>query len=132
MDATRVLEASASKEGKWWNIVISDLDQVTATKKMSEVQEYATSLAAVALDVPETEIDVRVSFRLPEEAEAAWQAARDETRRARELTITAAAHTRTVVRTLSDGGCTVREIGVLLDISNQRVSQIIRGRSTSK
>lgn len=128
MGETRMLEATASKEGKWWNIAIPELDQVTATKKMADVQDYATSLSAVVLDVPEEDVNVRVTFSLPEEVEAAWQAARDETRRARELTMSAAARTRTVVRALHDDGCTVREIGILLDISNQRVSQIIRGK----
>lgn len=128
MDDLRVIDATASKEGKWWTIAIPELDQVTATRKMSDVREYATSLAAVVLDVPEACVDVRVSFGLHEAVEAAWQAARDETRTARELTMSAAANTRTVIRTLHDDGCTVREIAVLLDISNQRVSQIIRGK----
>lgn len=43
MNAARVLEATAVKEGKWWTITIPELNQVTATKKASEVQEYAES-----------------------------------------------------------------------------------------
>lgn len=128
MDDRRVIEATASKEGKWWNVSIPELDQVTATKKMSNVYEYATDLAALILDIPEKEIEVRVTFRLHDEVEAAWKIAREETRTAKELTMSAAARTRTVVKALHDDDCTVREIAVLLDISNQRVSQIIRGK----
>lgn len=125
MGEPRVLEATATREGKWWNIAIPELDQVTATKKSSEVQEYANSLAAAVLDVPEADVDVQVVYTLPEAVEADWKAAREETRKAKELTIAAAGHTKTVVLTLREDGYSGRDIAKMLGLTFQRVSQIL-------
>lgn len=126
MENIRTLEATASKEGKWWNIAIPEIDQVTATKKLGDVQEYADSLAALALDVPTESVRVNVTYALPEAAQAEWEAAREDTRRAKELTIEAAARTRSVIQALHDGGYTGRDIEKMLGISFQRVSQILK------
>lgn len=126
MENVRTLEATASKEGKWWNIAIAEIDQVTATKKLADVQEYADSLAAVALDVPTESVSVNVAYQLPEDVKTEWEAARADTRRAKELTIEAATRTRTVIQALHDGGYTGRDIEKLLGISFQRVSQILK------
>lgn len=125
MNEPRVLAATAAKRGKWWDITIPELDQVTTTKRLEEVQEYAGSLAAAVLDVPEADIHVHVLYTLPEAVEAEWEAAREETRKAKELTIAAAARTRTVVQQLHGDGYTTRDIAKVLGISNQRVSQLL-------
>lgn len=125
MGAKRVLEATAVKEGKWWTITIPEIDQVTATKKIAEVGEYANSLAAAVLDVPNEEVEVVVTFTVPEAVSTEWEAARTETRRAKELTINAAAHTKAVIARLHGDGYTTRDIEKVLGMSFQRVSQIL-------
>lgn len=125
MATPRTLEATAAKEGKWWNITIAEIDQVTATKRLAEVQEYADSLAAAVLDVPETDVDVHVVYTLPEAVAAEWAAAREETRKAKELTIAAAARTKTVVQNLAAEGYSHRDIAKVLGVAFQRVSQIL-------
>lgn len=125
MATPKTFEATATKEGKWWNVAIAELDQVTATKRLGEVQEYADSLAAAVLDVPESDVHVQVVYTLPEAVETEWAAAREETRKAKELTIAAAARTKTVVGQLYAAGYTIRDIAQVLGISFQRVSQII-------
>lgn len=125
MNAARVLEATAVKEGKWWTITIPELNQVTATKKASEVQEYAESLAAAVLDVPEDQVTVTVKFDLPPAAAEAWSVARLDTLKAKEETMSAAAKTKAVIEDLRGNGYTTRDIEKVLGISFQRVSQII-------
>lgn len=125
MSANRVLEATAVKEGKWWTITIPELNQVTATKKASEVQEYAESLAAIVLDIPEDAVVVNVKFDLPPAAAEAWSMARMDTLKAKEDTISAAAKTKSVIEDLRGNGYTTRDIEKVLGISYQRVSQII-------
>ena len=125
MSSKRVLEATAVKEGKWWIITIPELDQVTATKKTAEVQEYAQSLAAAILDIPEGEVEVTVKFDLPETLATEWVAARTDTARAKEATMNAAAKTKSVIEKLRGDGYTTRDIEKVLGISYQRVSQII-------
>lgn len=125
MSSKRVLEATAVKEGKWWTITIPELDQVTATKKTAEVQEYAESLAAATLDLPEDEVQVSVKFDLPETVATEWNAARKDTVQAKEATMSAAAKTKSVIEKLHGDGYTTRDIEKVLGISYQRVSQII-------
>ena len=125
MSSKRVLEATAVKEGKWWTITIPELDQVTATKKMAEVQEYAESLVAAVLDLSEDEVQVAVKFSLPETVATEWLAARKDTVQAKEATVSAAAKTKSVIEKLHGDGYTTRDIEKVLGISYQRVSQII-------
>lgn len=125
MNAPRVLEATAIKEGKWWTITIPEIDQVTATKKSNEIQEYADSLAAAVLDVAEDAVRVNVKFDLPPVVATEWATARRETTNAKELTIAAAARTKSVIEKLHGEGYTIRDIEKVLGISYQRVSQII-------
>lgn len=121
----RTLEASATKAGPWWTIRIDALAQTAGTKKLSDVEEAATRLAAAALEMPPEDLDVQVSYPVPEAVAQDWAAARAETRQAKELTIAAAAHTRTVVHQLHQGGYTGREIAKVLGMTFQRVSQIL-------
>lgn len=126
MSVTRTLEATAVKEGKWWNITIPELDQVTATKKINEVQEYAESLAAAILDVPTEQLQVNVKFDMPGAVAAEWDAARADTTQAKDLTIAAAARTRAVIEKLHTDGYSMRDIEKVLGMSFQRVSQILK------
>lgn len=121
----REVEATASKDGKWWTITIDELDQTAGTKKLSDVEETAARLAATALEVAPEDLDVQVSYPVPEAVAQDWDAARAETRQAKELTIAAAAHTRTVVHQLHQDGYTGREIAKVLGMTFQRVSQIL-------
>lgn len=125
MSDKRVFQATAFKEGKWWTITIPELDQVTGTKKASEVQEYATNLAAATIDVLDSEVEVNVSYELPPAVAGAWADARTATAKAKEETIKAAAQTKSVIETLREQGYTTRDIEKVLGISFQRVSQII-------
>lgn len=126
METQRTLEAVAMKDGKWWEISIPELDQVTAAKKLSEVQEYAESLATAILDVPEGTVTVNVTYGLPVAVSSDWEQAREEMTRAQELTKSAAEHSRSVVRELHTKGYTVRDIEKVLGISFQRASQLLK------
>lgn len=126
METQRTLEAVAIKEGKWWEISIPEIDQVTATKKLSEVQEYAESLATSILDVPEGSVAVNVTYGLPAAVSSEWEQAREEMSRAQDLTKSAAERSRSVVRGLHTKGYTVRDIEKVLGISFQRASQLLK------
>lgn len=126
METQRTVEAVAIKDGKWWEISIPELDQVTAAKKLSEVQEYAESLATAILDVPEGSVAVNVTYGLPAAVASEWEQAREEKTRAQELTKSAAEHSRSVVRGLHSKGYTVRDIEKVLGISFQRASQLLK------
>lgn len=126
MTTTRTFDATAYKDGKWWEISIPELDHVTAAKRSTEVQEYAESLAAIVLDVPVESVVVNVTFTTPPGVGQEWEAARADTTRAKELTIAAAARTKEVIVNLHASGYTLRDIEKVLGLSFQRVSQILK------
>lgn len=124
--AVRTVEATATKDGRWWRITIPELDQATATKRRSEVQDYAENLAAAALEGDAAAIRVVVSYPLPAGVREDWAQARQDQARARELTVSAAAATKAVVRTLHGSGYSGSDIAAMLGLSVQRISQLLK------
>lgn len=130
MSERRVIEAKAIKEGKWWNISIPELDQVTATKRSSEVQEYAESLAAGILDVPESTLEVTIKYPMPEALVPSWEKAQERSIYAKEIAADAAAQSKAVMQGLQREGYALRDIAKVLGLSFQRVSQILSTEKT--
>lgn len=125
----RIFRATARREGKWWVVEIPELGQTTQARSISEIQGMATDLAAIIVDVDPVEVEIEVSIRTPELLEGTWQEAREKTRRAQELTLEAAAASRIVVRSLRSSGYTLKDIGAVLGLSHQRVSQLLADKS---
>lgn len=123
MTIKRELEAVAHKEGKWWEIHIHELDRVTQASRTKDIQDMATDLAAIALDLDADEVKVNVTLRPPGEVLNRWMQARKDTERAQELAAKAASESRAVVAELSQQ-FTITEVARMLGISTQRVSQL--------
>lgn len=123
MTIKRELEAVAHKEGKWWEIHIHELDQVTQASRAKDIQDMATDLAAVVLDLDPDEVEVNVTLRAPDEAHKRWVQAREDIEKAQELSAKGAAESRAVVAELSQQ-FTITEVARMLGISTQRVSQL--------
>lgn len=123
MTIKRELEAVAHKEGKWWEIHIHELDRVTRTSRTKDIQDMATDLAAIALNLDPDEIRVNVTLRPPGDIMSRWTQAREDAERAQELSTKAASESRAVVTELSRQ-FTITEVARMLGISTQRVSQL--------
>lgn len=120
----RVIDATATREGKWWIITIPELDTVTQARTVSEIQEMADDLAAVWLDTDPETIDVHVSIELPEQFRTAWEEAQAKAVAARVDQVAAAALSRTVVRGLREAGYTYDDAALVLGLSKARVYQL--------
>ncbi|WP_155849503.1 hypothetical protein [Arthrobacter sp. H20] len=57
--------ATARQEGTWWIIDIPELGQTTQARNAAAIQDTATDLAAVILDVDPSEVNVTVSMQTP-------------------------------------------------------------------
>jgi DNA-directed RNA polymerase specialized sigma subunit len=119
----RELEAVAHKEGKWWEIHIHELDRVTQASRSKDIQDMATDLAAIALNLDPDEVKVNVTLRAPSAAMGRWAQARADIEKAQELAARGAAESRAVVTELSQQ-FTITEVARMLGISTQRVSQL--------
>ena len=72
-------------------------------------------------------MELEIEPLLPADFVAARDLARARRREADRLRDEAAAAHREAVRILNDRGYTVRDIGTLMDVSPQRVSQLVHG-----
>jgi len=130
----RTIHATATHEGKWWEISFDDddLDTVTATRKIADIRDMATDAAALWLDVDPDTIDVQVSIVIPDEYRTDWEAAKEKAAKARAEEAEAAALSRQVVRGLRGDGYTLTEASVLLGISPSRAHQLAADPERSK
>lgn len=117
--------ARCVRSGRWWAVEIPGVNGgiYTQARRLDQVESMARDAIALTLDVPPDSLDIRVVPVLPEE----WQACLDEVREARQSAADAERCAQTTVnrfiRRLVDGGLTVRDVGVLLGLSYQRVAK---------
>ncbi|POH69172.1 hypothetical protein C3B59_05915 [Cryobacterium zongtaii] len=125
MTTPRAIEATASHEGKWWEISFQDddLDTVTSTRNIYDVEAMATDAAALWLDVNPATITVRVTYALPEAYRSSWESAQAKTA-AGEDEAEAALIRRTVIANLLADGYTLEEAGKILGLAKGRIHQL--------
>lgn len=123
----RGYRVEAVRSGDWWAITVPDLRGVfSQAKRLDRVEATAREAIAMMLDIDESEvgpIDVHV------QPPAAVAELLDELHRsvsvAESASASAARARREAALLLSDAGLPMRDIGQLLGISHQRVSQIL-------
>ena len=133
----RTLAARAYRDGKWWTIEIPELTSasprggdsrimaVGQARNVKDIQAAAVDLAAVWLDVDESDIAVNVTIEIPEAAAELFAQAKKNEETARQAVSEAARQWREAVRTLTADGLSQADAARILDLSPQRISQLI-------
>jgi hypothetical protein len=124
-------EVRVTRDGRWWMIEIPELDGLTQARRLDEVESMAREYIAVTLDVPLSTVavsvsDIEVDGQDLLASKAIVAALREQ---ARELEEAVAAVSRALATVLTDAKVPLRDIGQMLGVSHQRVSQIV-GSST--
>lgn len=113
--------AVCRRSGDWWAISVREIKGVhTQVRRLDQATDMARDAIALMLDVDPATIQVEVEPEVPApvvDALAARRAAR-EAERAAEASTAAAA------QQLLKEGYTIRDVGRLLGLSPQRISQI--------
>jgi len=124
MAAVTAYEARAEREGDWWLLTVTELDIVSQCKRLDQAQETCLDLIATWLDVSAASISVNVTAVLDD----GIRHGADEVKRlqsaAERATSAASLAVRSFATTLVERGYTVRDIGAILGVSPQRVSQL--------
>ena len=122
----KTYRAVAKREDGWWIISVPELDVVTQARRIDQIEHMARDLIAAWLEVDYDEVAVTVDLRIPRE----WSAEAEIVRRAQEVAALANAEAakaaRRAAKRLHAQGLTVRDIGKILDVSPQRVSQLLK------
>ena len=119
----------AVRSGEWWAITVPALRGVfSQAKRLSRVEATAREAIAMMLDIDEAEvgqIEVEVQIFPPEAVADLLDEVRRSTSIADEAAAAAARARREAVRLLSEAGLPMRDIGEILGVSHQRISQIL-------
>ena len=116
--------ASARRVGNSWAIDVAGVGP-TQARRLAEIEVIARDLVAIMKGIDVQDVDVDIRIELPDTVrhalDHAGQARAAEERARAEAT----SSYRAAARELRDSGLTVREIGVLLGVSYQRVHQLV-------
>lgn len=123
-----MVEVTATRSGDWWAVEIPSPKGTcfTQARRLSQVPEMVKdALATVGVECDE----VRVKCDLDPEFQDALDRYFFTASALKEATAQATSATRSAIRALTDHGLTVRDIGELMGLSPQRVSQVARASS---
>lgn len=128
--AVTVYHAIARRSGKWWAIEVTDVPGAfTQTRRIDQIEQMTRDVLAAFLDVPPDSFDLQVTVQVPDD----WRAKADAVRRARAEAKRAEAEAgeraREAARWLHEQGLPVRDVGAVLNVSAQRVSQLLKDAS---
>jgi len=117
----------AVRSGRWWAIDVPELPGVySQARRLDQVESMAREVIALMLNVPEDSFDITVEpdFDSLGGVREAIEAALRERERASAAQDAASSAMRHAVSEVRASGYTSRDAGLLLGISNQRISQI--------
>jgi len=120
-------QVHAVRSGSWWAITVPALCGVfSQAKRLDQVESMAREAIALMLDMDEADVgDIEVVVIPPAEAVDVLERLKASAAAATEATEAAAEARRWAARLLRDEGLPMRDVGKLIGVSHQRVSQIL-------
>ncbi len=126
MTVRRTYTVNAARHGDWWAISVDELPGVfSQARRLDQVGGMARDAIALFLDLPPTRFDLSVRETLAPDIERMVTAAKDARAEATAHQQVASERSRAAARTLAEQGLPQRDIGRLLDLSHQRVAQLL-------
>lgn len=114
--------AKATRSGGWWAVEVPEIPGLfTQARRLEQVPEMVAD--AAQLFVKEA-VEVRVEPVLPERIRQLLEQAKCDARIAEEAQSKAACEAREVAAALRSDGLSVRDVGQVMGVSAQRVSQL--------
>jgi len=121
----KTYRATAERDGDWWFIQVPDLGRATQVRRLDQADAMVRDLVALIEGVPEDSFDVELIPAVAAEIQEALLRAQAAKGRAAVAQAEASSAQRHVARQLTGIGLTNRDVGRLLEISHQRVAQLL-------
>lgn len=116
--------AVCRRAGGWWAISVPEIKGLhTQARRLDQVEDMTRDAIALMLEVSPDSFEVEVRPEMPEEVTRALQA-RESAEQAEQR---AAQAVRDAITSLRARGYSVRDTGRMLNLSQQRISQIMAG-----
>ncbi|QGX08819.1 hypothetical protein EEW87_17595 (plasmid) [Janibacter melonis] len=123
--------AKVTRSGGWWAIEVPEVRGVfTQAKRLDQVAEIVADAVAVMKDVDPASVEVTIEPALSENTRVDISEAQRLSKAAEAAMSKASAQMRRAVAGALAEGLTVRDVGILLDLSPQRVSQLSPKRNS--
>ncbi|MBC8007587.1 MAG: XRE family transcriptional regulator [Prolixibacteraceae bacterium] len=120
------LTALAERTGNWWAIEVPEVPGLfTQVKRLGQVDAMVRDAAAALIGEPEDSFDVDIQPQIPETVAELIDHAKQLTEEAGKVQRNASMETKKAATLLQQEGMTVRDIGVVMGVSYQRISQIL-------
>lgn len=125
--APKTYRVDVVRSGDWWAITVPALPGVfSQAKRLDLIESMAREAIAMMLDVDESAVgDIHVVVTPPDSVVELLKRLEESTAVAREATAAVAETQRRVAELLHNEGLPMRDVGRLLGVSHQRVSQIL-------
>jgi predicted RNase H-like HicB family nuclease len=125
----------AIRDGRWWFVTVPDERGLfTQARRLDQAEPMLREVIGLMRQVPEDSFDVVVQPDLSSlgPLRATVEHAVRERGRAAQAQESASAAIREAVARIRDAGFTTRDAGMLLGLSPQRVSQVVRSKPPVK
>lgn len=120
------IEVLVTRSGRWWAIRFPTMPTVfSQCRRLEQVDEFAREAIALALDCDPRSVTLDVHVEPPADLADLIAESVEAFTAAREANVRAAATRAAAARALAANGFPTRDIGALLGISHQRVSQLL-------
>lgn len=121
---------TARRSEGWWALHAEAIRGThTQVKRLDQAEDMVRDAISLLLEVDPLSFDVQVVPELDADLTDVVNAATRARSQAADASTTAARTTQAAARRLVEGGLTVRDAGVLLGISHQRVAQLLQAVS---
>ncbi|OZD60786.1 HicB family toxin-antitoxin system [Rhodococcus sp. 06-1059B-a] len=121
-------KVEVTRDGKWWMIAIPELDALTQARRIEDIPTMARELIALEAGVALADVAIEQRIELVaggEDLAARVRAIRDRRARLSEEEARVQTDMARFAKELAAADVPVRDIGSLLGVAHQRVSQLV-------
>ncbi|MGH3546489.1 MAG: hypothetical protein ACRDPW_11290 [Mycobacteriales bacterium] len=115
----------AERDGNWWGLEVPEIPGTfSQARRLDQVEVTIRDAISLMLEVPEDSFGVEIDVQLPTDELAELRALKAAQAKAVAAQAESSERARTMVARMRAEGLTIRDIGQVVGLSYQRVSQL--------